>query len=248
MRANDGSEYSKLHGDYHAWFKKIRQKWDLYDLFLIDRDGNICYTVFKEDDFGINIIEGKYKHTKLANTVLKALSADGFELYASEFDLYQPSNNIPASFIAVPVFENAKLVGALAVQIRLDTMLRSAINSFEEFSNTQYEVVNSDRFIAMSSKINLADSLKQKTENLFAEHAINGAYDTKIFTDDLGNHRLIAYTYPSFMDHPWAIILQSDRITLLNVLNDMGQRLALLVVGLLVLFGLFIGSEKETLS
>lgn len=44
--ANDGSEYSQIHQRYHPTFRRIIEKFGYYDMFLIDPQGTIVYTVF----------------------------------------------------------------------------------------------------------------------------------------------------------------------------------------------------------
>jgi hypothetical protein len=42
--AEDNSEYSRVHAEYHRSFRRIVEKFGYYDLYLIDDDsGNIVY-------------------------------------------------------------------------------------------------------------------------------------------------------------------------------------------------------------
>jgi hypothetical protein len=52
--AKDGSNYSQIHARYHPIFRRIIDKFGYYDLFLIDPQGNIVYTVYKETSHAIN--------------------------------------------------------------------------------------------------------------------------------------------------------------------------------------------------
>ncbi|KZY84273.1 hypothetical protein A3741_30035 [Oleiphilus sp. HI0069] len=38
----------------------------VYDIFLIDNQGNILYTIEHEDDFGTNLFDGRYAQTKFS--------------------------------------------------------------------------------------------------------------------------------------------------------------------------------------
>ncbi len=116
--AKDGSDYSRLHGRYHPIFRNIIEKFGYYDMFLIDPQGNIVYTVFKETDFTSNFATGPYKNSNLAK--LNAIVQDSKERnYAKivDFEAYAPSYGAPAAFIAAPIFKNSELLGVLAFQL-----------------------------------------------------------------------------------------------------------------------------------
>ncbi|MFN5817968.1 MAG: adenylate/guanylate cyclase domain-containing protein, partial [Pseudanabaena sp.] len=65
-KASDGSEYSRIHDRYHPIFRNIIEKFGYYDMFLIDSQGNIVYTVYKETDFATNLTTGAYNDSNLA--------------------------------------------------------------------------------------------------------------------------------------------------------------------------------------
>jgi len=45
-----------------------------YDIFFVDNEGNVVYTVFKELDFATNLKQGPYSNTGIAEAYRKALS------------------------------------------------------------------------------------------------------------------------------------------------------------------------------
>ena len=105
VKAQDGSEYSRLHGDYHAWFRSIMEQRDYYDLFLVDSDGNIVYTVFKEDDLGTNLLSGRLKDASIAAVYRQALKGAPGGVVGSTFAPYAPSNGITAAFQGTPLYQ-----------------------------------------------------------------------------------------------------------------------------------------------
>lgn len=120
-RARDGSRYSAIHGRYHPIFRNIIEKFGYYDMFLIDPQGNIVYTVFKETDFATNLKTGPYKDTNLARLVALVQTAKEQDYaWLIDFEPYAPSYGAPAAFIAAPVFKNSTLVGVLAFQLPVD--------------------------------------------------------------------------------------------------------------------------------
>jgi class 3 adenylate cyclase len=120
-KASDGSEYSRLHERYHPIFRNIIEKFGYYDLFLIDPDGRIVYTVYKETDFATSLVIGAYNESNLARlfaSVRRSKEKD----YAKIIDLesYAPSYGAPAAFIAAPIYSQDKFIGVLAIQVPVD--------------------------------------------------------------------------------------------------------------------------------
>ncbi|PZV15053.1 MAG: adenylate/guanylate cyclase domain-containing protein [Pseudanabaena sp.] len=120
-KANDSSEYSRLHERYHPIFRNIIEKFGYYDLFLIDPDGRIVYTVYKETDFASSLTVGAYNESNLARlfaSVRRSKEKD----YARIIDLesYAPSYGAPAAFIAAPIYDQDKFIGVLAIQLPVD--------------------------------------------------------------------------------------------------------------------------------
>ncbi|PZU97937.1 MAG: adenylate/guanylate cyclase domain-containing protein [Pseudanabaena sp.] len=120
-RANDSSEYSRIHQRYHPIFRNIIEKFGYYDLFLIAPDGQIVYTVYKETDFATSLTIGAYNESNLARlfaSVRRAKEKD----YAKIIDLesYSPSYGAPAAFIAAPIYSQDEFIGVLAVQAPVD--------------------------------------------------------------------------------------------------------------------------------
>ncbi|MGA9381816.1 MAG: adenylate/guanylate cyclase domain-containing protein [Phormidium sp.] len=117
----DNSEYSRIHARYHPIFRKIIQKFGYYDMFLIDPQGTIVYTVFKETDFGTNFANGAYKETNLAKLYQMVRESKARD-YAKviDFQAYSPSYGAPAAFIAAPIFNQSELIGVLVFQLPVD--------------------------------------------------------------------------------------------------------------------------------
>ena len=85
-----------------------------YDLFFLDMQGNVVFTVLHEADFATNLIDGSYKYTGLASSFLQTRLT--LESVISQIEYYGPSKE-PAAFLATPLIIDGKLSGVLALQI-----------------------------------------------------------------------------------------------------------------------------------
>ncbi|MEZ4702051.1 MAG: methyl-accepting chemotaxis protein [Rhodothermales bacterium] len=121
-KADDGSEYSRLHGIYHPIIRNYLKRFGYYDIFLVDdRTGSIVYSVFKEVDYATSLLEGPYKDTNLARVFNEARNAEDKDFVKLvDFEQYDPSYMAPASFIASPIFDGDERIGVLIFQMPID--------------------------------------------------------------------------------------------------------------------------------
>ncbi|MCC4820219.1 hybrid sensor histidine kinase/response regulator, partial [Vibrio lentus] len=64
-----GSErYRLLHKRYHNSYQELLKRSDFDDILLVDINGNVAYSIFKRDDYGTNLLTGKYKDSNLGVT------------------------------------------------------------------------------------------------------------------------------------------------------------------------------------
>ncbi|UCN00196.1 methyl-accepting chemotaxis protein [Sulfurimonas sp. SWIR-19] len=114
------SSYMQAHKKYHDSFNAFLNSFSLYDIFLVNLQGDVIYTDFKEKDFATNLQHGVYANTGLATAYKKALNMKKGEVAFEDFKPYEPSYNAPASFIATPLFVNGIKKGVLIFQMPVD--------------------------------------------------------------------------------------------------------------------------------
>ena len=126
MAAQDSSRYTSLHAKYHPMFKEFVEKFNYYDMFLIDAEtGEVIYTVFKETDFTTNLKTGPNRGSSLAKLFENvSLSKERGYVKIIDFMPYEPSYGAPAAFIGSPIFDEGKLIGVLAFQISVDEITK----------------------------------------------------------------------------------------------------------------------------
>jgi len=64
--AADGSGYSAVHRKYHPILREFVRRFGYHDLFLVDTEGNVVYSVSKETDFATSLLDGPYRESNLA--------------------------------------------------------------------------------------------------------------------------------------------------------------------------------------
>jgi hypothetical protein len=116
--AGDGSSYSGAHEIYNPIFRSYLTRFGYSDIYLVDLQGNIVYSVFKSVDYGTSLETGPYGETNFAEAF--KLAREGPSRTFSElvdFQPYQPAYNAPAAFIASPIYDGYDKIGVLAFQM-----------------------------------------------------------------------------------------------------------------------------------
>ncbi|WP_298637096.1 EAL domain-containing protein [uncultured Thiobacillus sp.] len=86
-----------------------------YDLLLLDKAGNVVFSIAQEPDTGASMRHSAYRDTQLAKGFDQAMQT--LQAHLSPFALYPPSGNQPAAFLVVPILENGMVAGTLALQL-----------------------------------------------------------------------------------------------------------------------------------
>lgn len=200
-----------------AFFAKYQQMYGYYDLFLINPDGHIFYTVAKEADYQTNIIEGKYSGSNLGRLVRRVTGTGQFGF--TDFEPYAPSHDEPAAFIAQPVVYNGKVEAIVALQISLEA-INAIMQEREGMGKTgETYLVGSDKLMRSDSyldpanhsvKASFANPSTGKVDTRAANDALAGKEGTGIIIDYNGNPVLSAYTTIKIGDITWAMLVEID--------------------------------------
>ncbi len=109
----------------NPFFEQMLEKSGYYDMFLIDLDGNILYSVKHESDLYENLLNGPLNESGLAWAFKKSKFLLDTEI--ATFSYYTPSKR-KASFISTPIFKEKKLIGVLAIQISEEKLFSMILN------------------------------------------------------------------------------------------------------------------------
>jgi len=226
--AEDGSPYSYKHRRYHPWFRTLLRERGYYDIFLFDVEGNLVYSVFKEDDFATNLNTGKWKDTDLGKVFRAAAASDTQgSLHFFDFKPYAPSNNAPASFIATPVFrDNGEKVGVLAYQMPIDRInaVMSQSDGLGETGETL--LVGTDGLLRNDSRFSEEQDILN-TEFSFEgfENMLQTDQPVRVATDYRDMDMQIIATPFEFFGTKWALIaaqsaeeLNADATAMRNII------------------------------
>jgi len=241
-KADDGSIYSENHEKLHRLLKGLTQQRGYYDVFLIANNGDIVYTVYKEDDYATNLLTGKYKDTTLAKGFREVIDNTNLN-HVSLFDFipYAPSNNASSSFIQASIIDrNNKPQGMLAFQLPTESIDAILSNVSGRGGLTEIFAVGSDHLLR-----NRIDNvvIKEKLQSEAIDKTLNGESGVDQLTDYKGVATLTAYAPFHFSQdvlgetdkNTWAIIVKQEIDEILGPVEREMKKWLILLAGLAIL-------------
>jgi methyl-accepting chemotaxis protein len=242
----DASAYAALHATVHPPMRALLERGGYYDIFFVDLQGRVVYTVFKELDFATSLHHHGHARTGLAEACLGALRAERGAVVATDVARYPASYEAPAAFAAMPVFLGSERIGAVAVQLPLDQMIRTVMSSRGGLGTTgEAYLVGGDRLMRSDShrdpeQHSVVASLSHRREVATAgvARALTGEDLVATGSNYAGHVVVGAYGPFRFLGHRWSICVEqevAEAVAAATRLGDEGRvhqdRFVLLVAG-----------------
>ncbi|MGB0631011.1 MAG: methyl-accepting chemotaxis protein [Alphaproteobacteria bacterium] len=210
--AKDDSQYSQIHKQFHPWFRQLAKERGYYDIFIFDLEGNLVYSVFKENDYATNLEDGEFKDTDLGNAFWAAAEADkSGTLSFFDFRPYAPSGNAPASFISAPVTDmSGQTIGVLAFQMPIDRF-NAILSQTDGLGDSGESVLVGKDLLARNDTRHFKDSiLKRKVSHEGVQRALAGETDIVIYEEANGIVKKAAFSPLDFQGNRFALVTQLD--------------------------------------
>lgn len=255
--------YIKAHNAFHDYLKRFQQQYGFYDVFLVDTKGNVVYSVEKETDVGTNLLNGPYKDSGLAKVYRLSVESKDKPSHAS-FQPYEPSFNVPASFMAMPVFDRDKFIGSVVVQLSIEPinnimtfngeLVQSGLGETGEayIVGEDYTMRNDSRFIdkidhpVVQDILTTIGVLEVKTDAV--EKAKRGEVGTQIVTDYRDQPVLSAYAPIDLFGEKAVIAAEMDEKTVIHRIDSaVDDLLFYVLLGLFALWAFLLLFFKQLL-
>ena len=209
--------------------------------------------------------EGVYSNSALAKVNEKAYKLEKGKVAFSDFKPFEPSYNMPASFLASPVFNSEnRRVGNLIIELSpasIDKIMNFE-GKYEESGlgdtgisyllGSDYKMRSNHRFIKnidnkSVKSANTTISLYEIKNDLIKQ-ALKNKTGAGITVDNKGNDVLTAYTGIKVFDKQWAIISQIQEDEALKDIFNLNITLMIIsVIVLIVIIGISITFLRNTI-
>ena len=242
----------------HDLIELTRQYDYIYDLFLFDTQGNLLYTVVKEDDLGTNFFSGKYKNTKFTSAIKQSLK-DG-KIHFSDFEFYEPSKGGVYGFFTDPIVnEKGDIEGIYAIQIKPNRLIKQFELINQEDNGISHYLIGQTDFHLRTSITDVQEILvreiKTHQTQLYKDEEQHKRYEEEHIetspsylgpnkNDVIGIHHHI-----NILGVKWVLISEMDKSTALSSSNKLAFEIIVIVfAGIIIVttLALFISRRITT--
>ena len=249
LDAPDGKKnnYDFAHGKVHPNFRQQLAVRGYSDIYLIDAQGNVLYSVMKHDDFATNVAAGgKYADSGLGRAFRKALTfTEPGRVAFEDLSAYAPSDGAPAAFLASAVFDaRQKLIGVYAIQMPNAPISRMMQDNANLGATGESFFVGTDHLLRSDSVFSAADDvLATAYANPIVDAALAGQAASGLTNDYRGMPMLATAMPLEFNGAKWAVVTtigQDEAYAPINGMRDLmlgiGGVLLLIAAGAGLLF------------
>jgi methyl-accepting chemotaxis protein len=231
-RSADDEGWKRVAAKYDARFKTIMEDNGWYDIFLIQLDGDIVYTVTKESDLGMTIPESELKSQGIGKAFAQASAMGKDEIAFADLEPYSPSNGAPAGFMMAQMHDIfGDLQGYVAFQVPLDKINEIMLRRDGMGETGETYLVGSDGLMRSDSFL---DPKGHSVEAAFKNNAVvdteairdalKGNKGQKVIKDYNGNPVLSAWdTVDLGNGISWAMISEIDVAEAFSPVDENGE-------------------------
>ncbi|MDX1975549.1 MAG: methyl-accepting chemotaxis protein [Rickettsiales bacterium] len=250
--APENTAYNLAHAKYHPYLREFVEEHSYYDMFLVDKAGNVVYTMYKEPDFATNLINGEWKDSGLAKLFENIMAQkDAEQVSYVDFAPYAPSNNVPAAFIGRPVEDDAgNRIGALIYQMPIEKLNALFTDSDSLGETGKVYLVGADnlarndvRFAKESTILKLKVDSTEAKEALAGKEGINLNATNAEGTQVISAYDQYVYKNPNGQDITYGMVFEINKDEVMASVYEARNNFLLVtggIVAVITLFGLMI--------
>ncbi len=218
------SQFQKIKNLYQPLMEYYVSDYGYTNIFFIHKDGDIIYSLMKEEFSGSNLLTGEFKNSGIAQMFKRGLEDVSFEDYT-----WNNRINEYTAYFAAPVYNVEELSGVLIIEIpflHLDTMLtqRAGLGQTGEMY-----LVGEDGLMRSNSRFSVEPTiLKKEVDTEATREAFDGYVGTKIIDDYRGVSVLSAYTPLNLNFINWALLVEIDEEEAFAVIYDIEIKLTII--------------------
>ncbi len=228
---DDGSLYSDIHAENHAFFSDFQQRYGLYDVFLVDAvSRTVIYSVFKETDFGLSLKGEALAGSGLARAVDLALANPKGGPVFVDMAPYTPSYGAPAAFIATPVIVGLRPIGVVVTQVPSEKVEALTLVEAGMGETGQTLLIGADGFLRAQPRLQSVPAvLKQSvnTESLALARAGKQGVTAEVVD---GVEYFTAHAAIDVEGIDWYMLIQVEAVQVLKSGRELAQSMLVLVV------------------
>jgi methyl-accepting chemotaxis protein len=233
-RLLDYEPYKTAFEKYYPFIDNYQKTYGYYDVFLFSpNSGRVLFSIAKEDDFGTEL---KSESTHLAKAWQQMKRENTIRF--TDFELYAPSQGEPAMFIVHPAFKDGKYIGAIGLQVSLESINKVTQKQSGMGTTGGSYLVGNDHLMRSDTNLDhtpgtVANSFKngQKMQSESVTQALSGTtgHKTIILNVDGENQSIVSSYTPVNLQGgiTWALVVEQDEEEILRPIVKLTKSLLL---------------------
>lgn len=225
-------------GEDKDYFTKYIDEYGYYDLFLIDANGYVFYSVKKEADYQTNLVNGQYSSSNLGALTRQVMETQAYGIV--DFEPYAPSNHEQAAFVAKPILdESGEVIMVVAVQLPyegIDTIMQERAGMGQ--TGEAYLVGLHNGITAFRSDlVTMGDGayvIGYEISTAYIDEALAGNTGQMVSVDTEGNSVMAVYEPLDVQGLDWAIIAKVHQDEMLEPVHQLRNILIFVAVGIAI--------------
>lgn len=206
---NGTERYRLLHKRYHWAYQELLKRSDFDDILLVDREGNVTYSIYKHDNFGTNLLTGKYKDENLGKTFAK------LKTFVSE------KRKTNEDFTPVIISDFAQEQGKAVAWLGAPIIQQGYLHSYALFrlpnNGITKLIADTNNIASMKTLLvgsdHLSRTLAYQQEDIdksqeVVDLALSGLTNVGTYNNTLGEATIAAYSPISVKGVDWAIVVE----------------------------------------
>jgi methyl-accepting chemotaxis protein len=208
--------------------QELSQEYGFPDLYLLNPDGYVFYSVQQGRDHYTNMLTGPYAKSGFAGAVQGVLKTKSLKI--SDYSFYEAIDGKPAAFMAAPILnKNGDVSMILSIQMPIDRInavmnIRSQVEKKAEHHAHNDKMAMAETYLVGQDKTWRSEAhdpkkygvettlLKAKADTKAVKEALAGKDGTEIMVNSAGEKVLaswVPFTYNN-NDISWAIISEAN--------------------------------------
>ncbi|MEJ8476611.1 methyl-accepting chemotaxis protein [Roseibium sp. H3510] len=245
--ADNKTMYAWRHTEVHNSFSSSWKNNEYDDIYAINKDGLVIYSVTKSRDFLGSVIDGPLKDTGLGKVFAEAITAEKGTRFHSDFEAYEPAGGVASMFVAAPAyittFSGEELAGVIVYRIGTD-YLEAVTNSRDGLGDTGqvYLVDDNSRLITNQPLSAEPTALVTEASSDVVRAALGGSTASGIVKGADGIDRITVASPLNFDGSTWAIVTERSIAEAMASVTEMRDSMivtTLITVGIAAIIALF---------
>ncbi|MGF1757764.1 response regulator [Photobacterium sagamiensis] len=203
--------YRLMYKRYNRVYQEYLKRSDFSDIMLVDINGNIVYSVYNHDMFGLNLLSDESPFDALTQTF--AAIAEKTQKHQAEPDQVPvvftdfsqlPNDEETTAWFAVPIIQQGYLHSYVFFALR-NQVISELINDRDSNNNfAQTLLVGPDHQLRIPSRQGIPETLSSQS----IEAALTGNSGVGRFTNFNQVPVLSAFSQVNILGYPWALVIE----------------------------------------